>query len=122
MLRLLVVDDEPMIAKSIRRAFPDAEVVAAHSGAQALALLEGEPPFGIILCDMMMPDITGMGVHAALQQRSSQLAERIVFMTGAAFAGEVNAFLEGLPNRCLRKPFSMDEVRQLVGSLGGLVQ
>jgi DNA-binding response OmpR family regulator len=107
------VDDEPMIAKSIRRAFPNAEVVAAHTGAQGIALLQASA-FDLVLCDLMMPDMTGMNVYVAVQRRCAETAQRIVFMTGGSFLAEVTDFLATIPNRCLKKPFAMDEIRKLL--------
>jgi CheY-like chemotaxis protein len=108
------VDDEPMIAKSIRRALPNVEVVAAHTGAQALELLQGGPEYHLILCDLMMPDMTGMKVYMSIEQSSAPTAQRIVFMTGGAFLAELTEFLATIPNRCLKKPFAIDELRNLL--------
>lgn len=106
-----------MIAKSIRRAFPNADVVAAHTGAQAIALLQGGSEFQLILCDLMMPDMTGKSVYAAIQQRCDRTAQRIVFMTGGSFLAELNDFLRAIPNRCLKKPFAIDELKKLLPAL-----
>lgn len=106
-----------MIAKSIRRAFPKADVVAAHTGAQALALLQADSQFQLVLCDLMMPDMTGMKVYAAVQQHSAGMAQRIVFMTGGTFLPEFKEFLGTIPNRCLKKPFAIDDLRNLLPQL-----
>jgi CheY-like chemotaxis protein len=106
-----------MIAKSIRRAFPNVEVVAAHTGAQALTLLEAGSEFSLILCDLMMPDMTGMQVYASIERRSAETAQRIVFMTGGTFMAELSDFLATIPNRCLKKPFAIDEIRKLLPRL-----
>jgi CheY-like chemotaxis protein len=115
--RVLVVDDEPMIVKSIRRAFPKADVVGAHSGAQAVEVLQGDDEFDLILCDMMMPDMTGMKVYATVQQHRAATAQRFVFMTGGTFLPELREFLSKVPNRCLKKPFSVDSLRQLLPAI-----
>lgn len=113
-LRVLVIDDEPMIAKSIRRALGGVEVVAAHSGQEALGLLATQQPFDLLLCDLMMPDMNGMDVYQAIEQRSPELVERIVFMTGGTYISALDKFLERVNNRRLKKPFSADDIRQLV--------
>jgi CheY-like chemotaxis protein len=115
--RVLVVDDEPMIAKAIRRAFPEADVVAAHSGVQALALLQTDEEFQLILCDLMMPDMSGMNVYDTLQQQRLAAAQRMVFMTGGSRMAALNDFLGTVPNRWLKKPFAIDEIRQFLPQL-----
>ena len=93
-VRVLVIDDEPMIVRSIRRALHGVEVVAAHSGNEALGILQLHTDFDLLLCDLMMPDMTGMDVHAEVLKRSPELEQRMVFMTGGALVKEVDDFLD----------------------------
>ncbi|HET9449479.1 MAG TPA: ATP-binding protein [Aggregicoccus sp.] len=113
--RVLVVDDEPGIARLLGRILgPEHEVVVAHSGRSALELLERDAAFDRIFCDLMMPDGTGMDVHAALAQRQPELLERLVFMTGGDFTARARAFLQQAALVRLEKPFQPERVRELV--------
>ncbi|HET9156078.1 MAG TPA: response regulator, partial [Myxococcaceae bacterium] len=57
--RVLVVDDEPLVASAARRLLARAhEVHVAHNGQTALAMLE-QGTFDAVLCDIMMPHMTG---------------------------------------------------------------
>ncbi|MEW5855614.1 MAG: response regulator, partial [Myxococcota bacterium] len=85
--RLLVIDDEPTVLKAFQRMYEaQHDVVVAQSGKQALELLLTDGRFDAILCDVMMPNMTGMEFFEALQQQRPQLTPRVVFMSGAAFS------------------------------------
>jgi CheY-like chemotaxis protein len=68
----------------------------------------------LILCDLMMPQMTGMQLHAALVEKAPTQAERMVFLTGGAFTPGARAFLEAVPNEYLEKPFDREQLRALV--------
>ena len=112
--RLLVVDDEPMIGNAVARALrPDHEVVPVSSARAALEQIRGGP-FDAILCDLMMPEMTGMELHAQLARSHPALASRMIFLTGGAFTPRAREFLDGVPNARLEKPFDTDALRALV--------
>ena len=63
--RILGVDDEPLISKAIQRCLVnDHDVVALTRGAEALEKIRAGAEFDVILCDLMMPEMTGMELHA----------------------------------------------------------
>ncbi len=110
--RLLVVDDEPMVVNSFRRILAkDYEVVACTSGREALAAIEAGPPFDLILCDVMMPLVTGMDVYEELSRAAPDVAARMVFMTGGTFTPRAKAFLDRVPNPRLDKPIDVKTLR-----------
>ncbi len=112
--RLLVVDDEPMIGNAVARALrPDHDVVPVSSARAALDQIEGAR-FDAILCDLMMPEMTGMELHARLARSHPVLASRMIFLTGGAFTPRAREFLDGVPNARLEKPFDTDALRALV--------
>jgi signal transduction histidine kinase len=81
--RILVIDDEPAIGTVAARLLGrNHDVQAVTSGAAALARLEGGQRFDLILCDVLMPGMTGLDVHARLRASYSDQADRVVFMTG----------------------------------------
>ena len=97
---ILVVDDEPALGPAVRGLFAgEHDVVVAVSGREALARLVDDPDFDVILCDLMMHDLTGMDLFEELKAIRPELAERFVFMTGGAeavFPGTVNVHYENL--------------------------
>jgi PAS domain S-box-containing protein len=111
-LRVLVVDDEPLIGESVRRALREHDVTVAQSGAEAIVAC-GRGDFDLILCDLMMPGVSGMDVFETVSGRHPSLARRFVFMTGGAFTPKARAFLESREIPPLNKPFSLGELREL---------
>ena len=67
----------------------------------------------------MMPDVTGMELHACLEANAPHLADRMVFMTGGAFNPEDRRFLDGVEGRRVAKPFSMADIRRAIQERAG---
>jgi PAS domain S-box-containing protein len=103
--RILVVDDEPGIRKMLVRWLSGHEVVTDVSAVEARQRLEIDRGFDVILCDLMMADVSGIGLHAWLTSVEPALAARMVFMTGGGFTPEAAHFIETVNNVCLEKPF-----------------
>jgi PAS domain S-box-containing protein len=106
--RLLVVDDEPVLATALGRALtPAFDVTVLGNGRDALRLLREDPRFDVILCDLIMPELTGMDLYEELSRTRPALADRIIFMTGGTFTARARNFLEAVPNPALDKPFDI---------------
>jgi CheY-like chemotaxis protein len=117
--RVLVIDDEPSICSAVRRALgAEVEVVEMTRSPPALPLLL-EKEFDLVLCDLMIPELSGMDLHAQLHAQFPDRAEAMVFLTGGAFSEEARAFLGRVPNRCLEKPFDLDQLLELVAERTG---
>jgi CheY-like chemotaxis protein len=111
--RVLVIDDEPQLAQLFERSLSAAhEVHAVTSGRAALAHLLDSPPYDLVLCDLMMADVSGMKVFEELAIRRPGQERTFVFMTGGVFDPAVADFLSSIPNDCIDKPF---DVRTEVG-------
>ena len=113
--RVLAIDDEELLGTVIRRALePVHEVVVVKSAAEALERIGAGERFDVILCDLMMPELSGVDFHRQLTERAPLAAERIVFVTGGAFSREAQEFLERSPHARLDKPFDVATLRALV--------
>jgi PAS domain S-box-containing protein len=116
--RILVVDDEPMIGLAIRRTLQrEHEVVTLTSAREAQERLTRGERFDLILCDVMMPEMSGMDLHQELSRHLPELTERVVFLSGGAFTASASAFLNRGDIRRLDKPFTSHELRELVRTL-----
>jgi len=115
--RVLVVDDEPLVRRSLHRLLASRghEVVEAASAAEALALLEGRT-FDVVLCDLMMPEMTGFELHAVLSETRPEVANRMVFVSGGAVTEQARAFVEHPGRRVLEKPFDVALVLEAVAA------
>jgi CheY-like chemotaxis protein len=118
-LRVLVVDDDPLVAKAAARTLSRLHLVDVCGAAtDALKRIEAGERYDAILCDLMMPQMTGMELHAALRRIDQELADRVVFITGGAFTDGAVAFLREVPNACVEKPFDPDQLREAVARVG----
>ena len=108
--RVLAIDDEPRLLESVRFVLSMHDVAVAGSARAALDILARDDAFDVILCDLMMPEQTGMDLHADLEKFHPQLCERLVFMTGGAFTSRAREFLTRVPNRVIDKPFTAQEL------------
>ncbi|HEY3256742.1 MAG TPA: ATP-binding protein, partial [Polyangiaceae bacterium] len=112
--RVLIIDDEAPLRTVMQRMLVVHEVVSAASGKEALRILEHDRAFDLILCDLMMPDVSGIDVHHWLATRDPALASRLVFITGGAFGPVAAEYLSGTGNLKLEKPFTTNEFREVV--------
>jgi PAS domain S-box-containing protein len=104
--RILVVDDEPMVGRMVERALGHAHRIASvTSGKDALARLVAGERFDVILCDLMMPSMSGMDLHERVLALDPDQAERMVFLSGGAFTPRAREFLARHPS--LEKPFDL---------------
>jgi len=115
-LRVLVVDDDVFVGRSIRRLLrPQHEVTLALSGRQALGLLRNAE-YDVIFCDVMMPEMTGMELHAMVSKQDERLSERFVFITGGPFTPEARSLFDRVTNPCIQKPFTPGDLASVLES------
>ncbi len=109
--RILAIDDEEMVLSTLTRLLvPEYDVRCVGSGHQALELLEGDEKFDLVLCDVMMPGMSGIDLYEELQRSHPGHARRVVFVTGGAPNPVVYEFLRSIPNTWLEKGFTMAEL------------
>jgi CheY-like chemotaxis protein len=118
--RLLVIDDEPMMLRAIQRWLAgEFEMAATTDSREAVARVSGGERFDAILCDLMMPILSGMDVYEAIRRVDADQARRIIFMTGGAFAPKVLEFLASVPNARVEKPLERSLLHDAIRSLSG---
>lgn len=114
--RVLVVDDDPECARAMARILGRHEVTVALSGQAGLDALLSTSAFDVVLCDLIMPGLSGIDLYEALKQRRPELSERLIFVTGGASTPRARDFLSAVDNKHIAKPFAIREVRQAVAA------
>src|SRR5690606_12889704 len=115
--RVLVVDDDEIVAKSVARMLEAThQVEVANDARSALVMLSQEPLFDVVVCDLLMPRLSGIELYKRLAERRPEQAARFVFMSGA-FTSEASEFLAQVPNPRLPKPPSPGELEVCVQRL-----
>ncbi|HET8650827.1 MAG TPA: response regulator [Gemmatimonadales bacterium] len=114
-IRILIIDDEPVLRRALERALRHMghEAISAADGHSAYHTLEHES-VDLILLDLRMPDIPGATLFLALIRRWPELQGRIVLMSGdiEAVTDEWPAPLRNAPH--LAKPFGLDSLEATV--------
>ncbi len=114
--RIMIVDDEPMVSKVVRKMLSGHhDVVEANAAEDALAKIVAGERFDVILSDLIMPVMTGMDLHAELMRVAPDQAHRMIFLSGAVGASKARAFLAEVPNLNLEKPFNSATLLAVVG-------
>ncbi|HEX7664542.1 MAG TPA: ATP-binding protein, partial [Polyangiaceae bacterium] len=113
--RILIVDDEESIGVTLRALLsPPHDVTLTTDAGDALErVLRGEA-FDVIVCDIMMPGISGIRFFELLQEKRPDLVSRVVFMTGGMHSPPVQKFLQSTKARCLEKPFTDTELEDAI--------
>jgi PAS domain S-box-containing protein len=117
-LRVLIVDDEPLIGRSLKRLLREThEVTALPSAGEALSRLDAGERWDAILCDFMMPDIDGIGFYEAVAARYPSLLPRLAFMSGGVFGERASAFLATHEILVVPKPIEREALLGLLEKL-----
>lgn len=115
--RLLIIDDEPMLLRAVSSALDEHhDVVVAHGGEEALALLEVDRGFDLIVCDLQMPVLDGVAVYEAMAVKAPERLRSLVFMTGGAVTARVQTFLARTRPRVIEKPLELETLAELAAT------
>jgi signal transduction histidine kinase len=111
--RVLILDDEPLVARSLARALQSLhEVTTLTSAAEALRRFRAGESWDVVLCDVMMPEMTAMDLEEAVAKDRPELVKRLLYVTGGAFTDRSRAFLASRPY--VEKPVDLAVLRKAV--------
>jgi DNA-binding NtrC family response regulator len=115
--RLLIVDDEELLLRALSRALGrDYEVVILASANQALQRAMSGEAWDLLLCDVSMPEMSGLELAARMTRTCPSLSRRVVLMTGGTSSFMVHAAIQrsGLP--VITKPFERTQLISLLAA------
>src|SRR5262245_27894878 len=116
---VLVVEDEDSLRGLLTEVIHGLghQVVEATTGEEALARLQQEWPYDLIMLDLRLPDVDGQVVWQRALESHPRLADRFVFMTGDIMSAEIQDFLDDRGRPFLIKPFTMEQVGRVVSEV-----
>jgi len=111
-LRVLIVEDEAMIARLVRRHLERGGhiVVAASCAEDAVAIIEAGDTFDVVISDIRMPGMGGEGLFRYLREHRPDLAQRLIFTSGDIVSPDTHRFLEESGRPALPKPFNLSDL------------
>jgi response regulator RpfG family c-di-GMP phosphodiesterase len=114
-IRILFVDDEQMILKTLRRLFIDSgvDILTAESGEEGLEILENDPPVHIVVSDYRMPGMNGVEFLKTVNARWPETV-RIVLSGYADTASVVAAINDGQIFKFIAKPWDDDNFKKII--------
>jgi CheY-like chemotaxis protein len=116
--RILIVDDEPLVALMIQRTLDEAHAVTVQGSARAaLQLLAQGERYDAVVTDLHMPDGDGIWLRGELSRLAPALARRMLFLTGGAMTQGAGSFLNQPGVRWLQKPFRAAELLRCIEEL-----
>ncbi|MBN1869183.1 MAG: response regulator transcription factor [Candidatus Omnitrophica bacterium] len=107
--KIVVIDDDPRIVKSIRLAFPEYEFMDFSNGEDALDYLRKPNNINVVLLDFMMPKMDGISVLSRIKKHMNNIG--VILMTGY---GSKDIILDALRNHAddfIEKPIQMPELK-----------
>jgi CheY-like chemotaxis protein len=113
--RVLVVEDEPTVARLIADVLEDEgmEVEVLLDGCEALDRAARQS-YDLVICDMKMPGLDGQHFYKSLERSGNSLLERFLFVTGDVIAAQTRQFLERNHLPHVAKPFRVEELTEKV--------
>ncbi len=116
--RILVLEDDPAFSELLTEflaasGYAVVKVVNGIDGVKALL----KEDFDAILCDMMMPKMTGDLFYLATERTKPYLCARFIFMTGHASSPKIDYFIKSIGGLLLGKPFTMSSLQESIEHL-----
>lgn len=119
---VLLVDDEPLMLKSLQRLLETRHKVTSALGGKAACQLlkEQQEQYDVILCDLNMPELNGVELYQFIAKQYPGLEQKMIFMTGGTYAKLYSNFIATVKNLRLEKPFSLEDLLLAIDKTGSL--
>ena len=119
---VLVADDEPHIGRIIKMKLEQGpfRVTLAYDGREALDVLERESDIGLVLLDLMMPQLSGLDVLARIRADARWRHLPCIILTAAGQEQQHRQAMELGASEFLTKPFSPKKLYARTAELAGI--
>jgi CheY-like chemotaxis protein len=114
--RILLIDDDPILSRTMRRALKPHEVRTASSASEAeMTLLDPSYAPDLVVCDVFLPGANGHALHERIRTKRPDVADRFVFVTGGALARAEAEYIKQSGRATLFKPVDVKALLALLG-------
>ncbi|MBS3921147.1 MAG: response regulator [Deltaproteobacteria bacterium] len=118
----LVIDDDHNIVNMTSMYLEEqgCEISTATDTKIAISILEALSSieeFDFIICDIKMPEVSGIDFYEIVEKKWPILKDRIIFSTGDILGDPTRAFINSVPNPCLEKPFHLTDLKEAINKL-----
>ena len=118
-LRVLLLDDDELILRSLQRSLsPHFECQAMGKAQAALEMLVHDGDFDAVVSDVVMPEMNGLEFWTELEQSRPELALRTVFISGGITSDQLRVRVTDTGRPCLSKPVDMPELIRTIRRVG----
>jgi CheY-like chemotaxis protein len=108
---LLIESDEEAVAR-VRSALADGDdLVVVEDAAKAREALTDAAKFDVVLCDLVVPSLSGVDLYESTLAERPEVARRFVFMVGGVLTERASRFLEAASRPLVHKPVSVEALR-----------
>lgn len=117
-LSIFVIDRDEKIGHTFRRLLDDHhELDFVTSWGEAKTELSERREVDVVFCDLMLPNATAIEIYQWMKRQTPGILTRLVFMTGDSFTERSSRLLDRIPNPCLLKPFSREELMEVIAEV-----
>lgn len=114
-MRLLIIEDDPQVSRALQKALMHSYVIDVASSGEDGLYMEEVTSYELILLDLMLPDINGLDICAALRGRGCETP--ILILTGQGEVDDKVHLLDAGADDYLTKPFQIEELQARVRAL-----
>jgi signal transduction histidine kinase/class 3 adenylate cyclase len=111
-VRVLIADDEPVNLERLRMDLDDTgyDLVCVTDGRAAVDAFDNDGPFDLVLLDVMMPRLDGLGACRAIRERAAANAVPVILVTAKREAKDLQAGFDAGASDYLTKPYVRQEL------------
>jgi CheY-like chemotaxis protein len=114
--RILIIDDEQKNIFALNAVLKSRKYscITAASALEGISILRAEPDIGIVLMDMMMPDMDGYEAIRIIRADKTICSVPVIAVTAQAMKGDREKCLEAGANGYISKPVDVDALLELI--------
>jgi len=118
--RILVIDDDPIMSRTLRRGLKPHDVRTASTASEAeIALLDPSYSPDLVVCDVFLPGANGHVLHQRVRAQRPHVADRFVFVTGGALGRAEADYIKASGRATLLKPVDVKSLLALLAPSNG---